>query len=273
MAVQRNRSTSWWLRDGDHVIACGGEGLGTVRRNRHASTLEPFGIGESICIGPMFASSLNRLSVSRWAIHVRSESLVKATAVTAPKSEPANFERSAPELIFHNLARPALSPVITSLPSGLKAAVVTVAEPWLNRVSSTPVLTSQVRAVACAGRGIHKTAAPSLPAVATRFSSGLKATRDITAARAGSSRTRVCQKRQPGTYYPATMCRSIKTLRTRDVPASDEEIRAAALQFVRKVSGFRQPSARNAEAFESAVDDVQFVCKRLLESITRTAVA
>jgi hypothetical protein len=69
------------------------------------------------------------------------------------------------------------------------------------------------------------------------------------------------------------MCRSIKTLRTRDVPASDEEIRAAALQFVRKVSGFRQPSTRNAEAFESAVDEVQLVCKRLLESITGAAVA
>ena len=64
------------------------------------------------------------------------------------------------------------------------------------------------------------------------------------------------------------MCRSIKTLRTRDVAASDEEIRAAALQFVRKVSGFRQPSTRNAEAFESAVDDIQVVCKRLLESLT-----
>jgi hypothetical protein len=68
------------------------------------------------------------------------------------------------------------------------------------------------------------------------------------------------------------MCRSIKTLRTRDVPATDEEMRAAALQFVRKVSGFRQPSARNAEAFESAVDDVQLVCKRLLESITGNVV-
>jgi hypothetical protein len=64
------------------------------------------------------------------------------------------------------------------------------------------------------------------------------------------------------------MCRSIKTLRTRDVPASDEEIRAAALQFVRKVSGFRQPSARNAEAFESAVDDIEITCKRLIEAIT-----
>ena len=64
------------------------------------------------------------------------------------------------------------------------------------------------------------------------------------------------------------MCRSIKTLRTRDVVATDEEMRAAALQFVRKVSGFRQPSPRHAEAFDSAVDDVQAICKRLLESIT-----
>jgi hypothetical protein len=58
----------------------------------------------------------------------------------------------------------------------------------------------------------------------------------------------------------------------RDVPANDDEIRAAALQFVRKVSGFRQPSARHAEAFDAAVDDVQAVCKRLLESITANTV-
>jgi len=69
------------------------------------------------------------------------------------------------------------------------------------------------------------------------------------------------------------MCRSIKTLRTRDVPATDEEIRAAALQFVRKVSGFRQPSARNAEAFDAAVDDVSGVTRRLLDSITSHHVA
>ena len=66
------------------------------------------------------------------------------------------------------------------------------------------------------------------------------------------------------------MCRSIKTLRTRDVPATDEEMHAAALQFVRKVSGFRHPSARHAEAFEEAVDDVQAACKRLLDQITAT---
>ena len=52
------------------------------------------------------------------------------------------------------------------------------------------------------------------------------------------------------------MCRSIKTLRNSEAPTTDEEIRAAALQFVRKVSGYRQPSKRNVEAFERAVADV-----------------
>src|SRR5918996_511935 len=64
--------------------------------------------------------------------------------------------------------------------------------------------------------------------------------------------------------YPGRMCRSIRRLRTSEGPSSDEEIREAALQFVRKVSGFRQPSGRNAEAFESAVDDVAEASRRLL---------
>lgn len=63
------------------------------------------------------------------------------------------------------------------------------------------------------------------------------------------------------------MCRSIKTLRRPDEPASDEEIRAAALQFVRKVSGYRQPSRRNEEAFETAVDEVADASRRLLEAV------
>lgn len=63
------------------------------------------------------------------------------------------------------------------------------------------------------------------------------------------------------------MCRSIKTLRQRDVIASDEEIRAAARQFVRKVTGFRTPSARHQPAFEAAVEDVTTVSKRVLEEI------
>jgi hypothetical protein len=61
------------------------------------------------------------------------------------------------------------------------------------------------------------------------------------------------------------MCRSIKRLRTPEGAASEEEIREAAVQFVRKVSGFREPSGRNAEAFQSAVDDVAEASRRLLE--------
>lgn len=65
------------------------------------------------------------------------------------------------------------------------------------------------------------------------------------------------------------MCRSIKRLREGSVPASEEEIRAAALQFVRKVSGFREPSQRNADAFDRAVDEVAAASERLLVAVTR----
>lgn len=63
------------------------------------------------------------------------------------------------------------------------------------------------------------------------------------------------------------MCRSIKTLRHSDVIASEDEIRAAARQFVRKVSGFSKPSPRHEEAFEEAVGEITLVSQRLLESI------
>ncbi len=63
------------------------------------------------------------------------------------------------------------------------------------------------------------------------------------------------------------MCRSIKTLRRPDATATDEEVRAAALQFVRKVSGYRVPSKRNADAFDKAVDDVTIASRRLLEEL------
>ncbi len=66
------------------------------------------------------------------------------------------------------------------------------------------------------------------------------------------------------------MCRSIKTLRTGPVPASDEEITAAALQFVRKVSGYRKPSSANEEAFEQAVAEVARASKQLLEAVAAT---
>ncbi len=61
------------------------------------------------------------------------------------------------------------------------------------------------------------------------------------------------------------MCRSIKTLR--GTPATDEEIRAAALQFVRKVSGYRHPSRANEEAFMGAVDEIAATSKRLLGAL------
>lgn len=67
------------------------------------------------------------------------------------------------------------------------------------------------------------------------------------------------------------MCRSIKTLRRSGEPATDDEMRAAALQFVRKISGYRQPAKRNAEAFDQAVDDVAGVCRRLLDAIAVAA--
>ncbi|MBJ7599267.1 MAG: DUF2277 domain-containing protein [Candidatus Nephthysia bennettiae] len=63
------------------------------------------------------------------------------------------------------------------------------------------------------------------------------------------------------------MCRSIKTLRQGAQPAGEEEIRAAALQYIRKVSGFRQPSRANQEAFEAAVEEVASSSRRLLESL------
>lgn len=63
------------------------------------------------------------------------------------------------------------------------------------------------------------------------------------------------------------MCRSIKTLRRPDEPATDGEVRAAALQFVRKVSGYRAPSQRNADAFEQAVAEISDASRRLLDSL------
>ena len=63
------------------------------------------------------------------------------------------------------------------------------------------------------------------------------------------------------------MCRSIKTLRHSDVVATDDEIHAAARQFVRKVSGFSKPTSRHEAAFEQAVDEIALASHRLLESI------
>ena len=64
------------------------------------------------------------------------------------------------------------------------------------------------------------------------------------------------------------MCRSIKTLRRVEPPVTDDEVRAAALQFVRKVSGYRHPSITNAAAFDGAVDDVARAVQRLLPALS-----
>ena len=67
------------------------------------------------------------------------------------------------------------------------------------------------------------------------------------------------------------MCRNIRTLYNFDPPASDEEIHASAVQFVRKVSGFNKPSRANAAAFERAVTDVAKAARRLVDSLETTA--
>ncbi|HUC39642.1 MAG TPA: DUF2277 domain-containing protein [Gemmatimonadales bacterium] len=64
------------------------------------------------------------------------------------------------------------------------------------------------------------------------------------------------------------MCRNIKTLANFEPPASDDEIRASALQFVRKLSGTTHPSHANAEAFNAAVQDVTMIARRLIDSLT-----
>ena len=67
------------------------------------------------------------------------------------------------------------------------------------------------------------------------------------------------------------MCRSIKTLFNFEPPATDLEVRAASLQFVRKLSGFTAPSKANEAAFNRAVDDVFRIARRLVDSMTTTS--
>jgi len=69
------------------------------------------------------------------------------------------------------------------------------------------------------------------------------------------------------------MCRNIKTLFNFDPPATDAEIRAAALQFVRKLSGFTAPSQANRAAFDQAVDQVSMAARELIDSLVSNAPA
>jgi hypothetical protein len=69
------------------------------------------------------------------------------------------------------------------------------------------------------------------------------------------------------------MCRNIRTLFNFEPPVTDDEIRAASLQFVRKISGFHGPSKANEAAFDRAIDDVEAASRRLLNSLQTTAPA
>ncbi len=78
---------------------------------------------------------------------------------------------------------------------------------------------------------------------------------------------------KPAATSGHTMCRNIKTLFNFDPPASDEEVRAASLQFVRKLSGFTAPSKANEAVFNQAIDDVAAVARRLVDRLATNAPA
>jgi hypothetical protein len=85
----------------------------------------------------------------------------------------------------------------------------------------------------------------------------------------GALRGRKASGAGPGYAWP--MCRNIRTLYNFDPPATDEEVHDAALQYVRKISGFNKPSRANEEAFAEAVEAVAQVSRRLLDALTTTA--
>jgi hypothetical protein len=76
---------------------------------------------------------------------------------------------------------------------------------------------------------------------------------------------------RPVVGYDRRMCRNIRTLHNFDPPATEEEIHASALQYVRKISGFTKPSKANEEAFHAAVHEVAEVSARLLATLTTNA--
>ena len=77
--------------------------------------------------------------------------------------------------------------------------------------------------------------------------------------------------RPPERDYNAGMCRNIRPLFNFDPPATDDEIRSAAIQFVRKLSGFAKPSQANEAVFERAVDDIASIARELIDSLVTTA--
>ena len=89
--------------------------------------------------------------------------------------------------------------------------------------------------------------------------------------KASSSSVRSCGKLPKAYANLTTMCRSIKVLRQTEQTATHVETTAAALQFVRKISGFNKPSKANQEAFERAVQEIADASDRLLQSIQASA--
>jgi hypothetical protein len=71
--------------------------------------------------------------------------------------------------------------------------------------------------------------------------------------------------------HEASMCRNIKTLFNFDPPVTEDEVHAASLQFVRKITGFNKPSKANEEAFQTAIEEIAGICSRLLHSLETTA--
>jgi hypothetical protein len=115
-----------------------------------------------------------------------------------------------------------------------------------------------------------------------RPSSAGRSRRSLTVARKGEGATAASGDRgrsalpasqapESGSDYDRSMCRNIRNLHNFEPPASDEEIRASALQYVRKISGFTKPSQANAETFERAVDAVTEISARLLDELVTNA--
>lgn len=72
-------------------------------------------------------------------------------------------------------------------------------------------------------------------------------------------------------FYTRIMCRNIKPLFNFEPPVTDDEVRAASLQFVRKISGFTKPSKANEDAFNRAIDEVSAAARRLMDSLVTNA--
>jgi hypothetical protein len=89
--------------------------------------------------------------------------------------------------------------------------------------------------------------------------------------RGAAKRARLAYIRENHAAEVPAMCRNIRTLFNFEPPATEDEIRASALQFVRKLSGFNKPSQANAEAFEHAVEEVSAAARRLLQLLATSA--